>query len=41
MKLNCKKCGEKVDNGFVIHRKCYDQLIRKIKRLEKKLKKDG
>ncbi len=37
MKLDCVKCGEKVDRGFVIHGKCYKNLIKKIKRLERKL----
>lgn len=37
MKLDCVKCGKEVDRGFVIHAKCYEYYIKKIKRLEKKL----
>jgi hypothetical protein len=39
MKLECAKCGEKVDRGIVLHTKCYEYYIKKIKRLEKKIEK--
>lgn len=39
MKLDCLKCGKKVDRGFVIHTKCHKNLLKKIKRLEKRIEK--
>lgn len=37
MRLDCAKCGEKVDRGLVSHGKCYKSLLKKIKRLEKQI----